>query len=64
MDDTTYKCLVCGMLRKQKDKSGHGNLVSHLITFHPDLVNQQVEVAENQPTLDSFVSCCEMIITT
>ena len=56
MDDTTYKCLVCGMLRKQKDKSGHGNLVSHLVTFHPNLVNEQVEDAGIQPTLDSFVS--------
>ena len=53
MDDTIYKCEICGIHRKQKDKSGHGNLVGHLTSDHPDIINQ---LDVKQPTIEAFVS--------
>ena len=52
MNDYLYKCNICGIQRKQKDKSGHGNLISHLNLLHKDIMNKQLQVACNQPTLD------------
>jgi len=45
-------CLICGIQRKQKDKSGHGNIVSHLKSNHPDIVNQQIDCT----IIEAFVS--------
>jgi len=53
MDDTIYKCGICGIHRKQKDKSGHGNLIGHLASDHPDIVKQ---LNGKQPTIEAFVS--------
>ena len=56
MDDTIYKCNICQVQRKQKDKSGHGNLINHLTTNHPEIMIITEPLSCNQPTLESFVS--------
>ena len=51
----TYQC-VCGQVRKQAAKSGYGNLVSHVKTYHKDYEEQiQCKLRAGAGSILSFV---------
>ena len=54
LDSNEFKCQICGLIRKQPPLAGHGNLMNHLNSAHPDEVEQAL--VSNQPTMEAYVS--------
>ena len=54
INESSFQCNLCKYVGKQCQKAGHGNLVKHLTSYHPDVFQRPVERIHG--SMDLFVS--------